>query len=452
LRALALAAALLVSVLPPVWARGASTATGRAGAAGGPSAHARAARGGTRRRAGPSRAHPRPAYSPFGTLGHGSWSWFGDPRAVYVSGQYDEVFVGWIDWSGDVTVAAYDPSFGVLTEHVVGRMFHDDHSAPSILVEPDKRLTVFWSGHNGSEMYFRSTLRAEDIGAWGPVQHLAQNIEGARGFTYPNPVLLPAEDNILYLFWRGGNWSADYATRLLSGRWSRPHQLIRVPGERPYLKVDSNGRDEIALAFTNGHPRNVLASVYYAAYRTGWLWTAGGRRIAPMGRGPIAPSQADLVYNAQITHVPAWVWDVALDPRSGRPVIVYATFPSAQHHDYWYADWTGTRWASHFLTGAGGTIAPGTMEFEYSGGITLDHSDPSIVYLSRDVDGGYEIERWTTDDGGTSWHHTVVVPPGTDNVRPVVPRGWDQGPMSLLWLHGHYGDYTTYRTSIYYLR
>jgi hypothetical protein len=167
-----------------------------------------------------------------------------------------------------------------------------------------------------------------------------------------------------------------------------------------------------------------LTSVYYAAYRAGWLWTAGGRRIAPMGRGPIAPSQADLVYNARITRASAWVWDVALDPRTGRPVIVYATFPSAQHHDYWYAERTATRWVSHFLTGAGGTIAPDTMEFEYSGGITLDHADPSIVHLSRDVRGGYEIERWTTDDGGTSWHHTVVVPPGIDLIGPwSQPRG-----------------------------
>jgi hypothetical protein len=75
------------------------------------------------------------------------------------------------------------------------------------------------------------------------------------------------------------------------------------------------------------------------------------------------------------------------------------------------------------------------------------------VYLSRHVRGGFEIERWTTSDGGVRWHHAAVVPSGgTDNVRPVVPRRWDHGPMSLLWLHGHYGSYTGYRTSVDYLR
>ena len=397
-------------------------------------------------------AASRHAPSLSGSWGDGAWSWFGDPRAVYVAGRDDEVFVGWIDWSGNVTVGAYDPRLGVTSQHVIGHLRHDDHDAPAILVEPDKRLTVFFSGHNGADMYYRSTLRPEDISAWGPLQHVPSNVKGSLGFTYPNPVLLPSEDNKVYLFWRGGNWSADYATRTLDGRWSRAHALIRVSGQRPYVKVDSNGRDEIVFAFTNGHPRNVLTSIYYAAYRAGSLWTAGGRWIARMGSGPIAPEQADVVYDAQATKVPAWVWDVALRP-NGNPVIVYATFPSNSHHEYWYAAWTGSRWISHFLTVGGGSISPGTIEYEYSGGIALDHSDPSIVYLSRQVPGGWEIERWTTDDGGFHWSHTVVVPAdGTQNVRPIVPRGWDHGPMSLLWLHGHYGSYTDYHTSIDYLR
>ncbi len=392
------------------------------------------------------------AASAYGTWGRGAWSWFGDPRAVYVHGQFREVFAGWLGWSGEVTVGAFDPQVGVKQSSVIGYEFHDDHSAPSIFVEPDKRLTAFWSAHNGTVMNYRSTLRPEDISAWGPLQHVPTNVPGGLGFTYPNPVLLEGESNKLYLFWRGGNWSEVYATRAPDGRWGRARELVTVPGQRPYVKVDSNGRDRIAFAFTDGHPRNVLTSVYYAAYRAGSLWTAGGRRIAPMGRGSISPGQADLVYNAHATGVPAWVWDVALDP-SGRPIIVYATFPSNQNHQYWYADWTGAGWASHLLTAAGGSISPGGIEYEYSGGIALDHSRPWVVYLSRQVGGGFDVERWTTADRGYHWRHTVVVPAdGTDNVRPVVPRGWDRGPMSLLWLRGDYGSYSDYHTWVDYLR
>jgi hypothetical protein len=158
-----------------------------------------------------------PRASLVGTWGPGSWCWFGDPRAVRVQGQYDQTFVGWIDWRGGIHIGAFDPAYHVAHQQTIGYLYHDDHSSPAILVEPDKRLTVFWSAHNGVTMNFRTTLRPEDISAWGPLEHLRQHVPGRLGFTYPNPVLLPDENNKLYLFWRGANWSADYATRTPGG-------------------------------------------------------------------------------------------------------------------------------------------------------------------------------------------------------------------------------------------
>jgi hypothetical protein len=265
-------------------------------------------------------------------------------------------------------------------------------------------------------------------------------------------VLLPAEADKLYLFWRGADWSTDFATRTRDGDWGPAHELVRSSGQRPYLKVAGNGSDTIALAFTNGHPRNVLTSIYYAAYRHGSLWTAGGRWINRVAAGPITPRLGQVVYDANVTGVPAWVWDVAFG-HDQRPVIVYATFPSHADHVYWYATFNGQRWISHRLTDAGGSISPGTIEYEYSGGIALDHANPSTVYLSQQVPGGWEIQRLTTSNGGLSWTRETVVPAGgTNNVRPVVPRGYDGGSMGLLWLRGDYRSYTTYRTSIAFLR
>ncbi len=400
----------------------------------------------------PGRALPVAVPHHLATFGAGSWSWFADPRAVDLDHPYDETVAGWIDPKGNVTIGALDPRCGIERLHVVGHLFHDDHGTPAILVEPDGRLTAFWSGHNGRKLNYRTTLLAGDISAWGPLQHIRARLPGALGFTYPNPVLLPREADRLYLFWRGADWSADYATRRLDGRWSPARKAIRNPGQRPYVKVAGNGGDAIALAFTDGHPRELTTSIYYVGYRDGWLRHADGRRIARLGRAPILPRQGDLVYNAAKTHVSSWVWDVAFDSRR-RPVIVYATFPSLRNHAYWYADWNGRRWLSHFLTFAGPSISPGTIETDYSAGITLDHADPSIVYLSREVRGSFEIERWLTANGGHTWRHsTVVRSHGVQNVRPVVPRGTGTGLPTLLWLRGHYGSYTSYRTSIAYLR
>jgi putative BNR repeat neuraminidase len=393
-----------------------------------------------------------PPTASLGTWGPGSWCWFADPRAVRISSPDDVTFVGWITPTGKITVGSYDEVSGVTRTSVVGTLFHDDHSSPSLLVEPDKRVTVFWSGHNGRRLHYRTTLAPESILAWGPVMTVPARVGGRMGFTYPDPVMLSGERDRLYLFWRGASWATDGTTRGPAGSWAPARNLIVSPKQRPYVKVDSNGRDTIAFAFTNGHPRNTLTSIYYMAYRRGWLHHADGRLIAPMEGRAVRPDEADVVYDASRTRIPAWVWDVDIDG-SGDPVVVYATFPSANRHLYWYARWTGSVWVSHFLTEGGPTISPGGLETEYSGGLALDHGDPGVVYLSRKVDGWFEIERWRTSDGGANWRHaTIVRTPGADDVRPVVVRGSDGGPMSLLWLSGHYGSYTDYHTAVDYLR
>jgi putative BNR repeat neuraminidase len=167
------------------------------------------------------------------TWARGSWSWFGDPRAVHVGGPTGPTFAGWIDWSGDITVGAFDPRFGALREAVVGHAYHDDHSDPSLLVEPDERLTVFWSGHNGAEMYYRTTLLPRDINTWAPTAQVRQDIPGPDGFTYPNPVLLPAERGQLYLFFRGADWSVDFARRTQGGRGAARTSRSARPGNGP---------------------------------------------------------------------------------------------------------------------------------------------------------------------------------------------------------------------------
>ena len=77
------------------------------------------------------------------------------------------------------------------------------------------------------------------------------------------------------------------------------------------------------------------------------------------------------------------------------------------------------------ITAAGGSFAEeADRSPRYSGGITLDHEDPSRVYLSRQVgSGAWQVETWTTADGGASWSPATVQSAGGKNVRPVSPRG-----------------------------
>jgi hypothetical protein len=125
----------------------------------------------------------------------------------------------------------------------------------------------------------------------------------------------------------------------------------------------------------------------------------------------------------------------------GRPVLVFAAFPSPTDHRYLYARFTGERWVTHEITPAGGSISEDPREPYYSGGITLDHEDPRVVYLSRAVGNADEVETWRTPDGGATWTSAAVAAGSdTKNVRPVSPRGMlpFSGDMSVLCMRGRY--------------
>jgi hypothetical protein len=382
------------------------------------------------------------------TLGDGAWSWFADPRAVHDPAR-GKTYVGWVARDGDIKVASYDhTTLERMTATLHPQLQRDDHANPAILVLPDGRLRVFYSAHGGDRMYHRTSLAPGDVSAWEPEQTVPGNTSGSRGYTYPNPIRLAAEQRT-YLFWRGGNFNPTFATQADGAEtWSTPRNLISVAGERPYAKYDSDGQATIHVAFTNAHPREADdVNIYYAAYRDGRLWKADGTAVGTLA-APIAPQAADLVYDGPEN---AWVHDVAHDA-AGRPVIVFARFPAVGDHRYMYARWTGTEWSVHEITAAGGSIHDGDFEEQYSAGITLDHEDPSVVYLSHPVEGAFEIEAWRTADGGASWDERRVVTAGSavENVRPVSPRGMVPfaSDLSVVWMRGEYNTYVDYSTSI----
>jgi hypothetical protein len=406
----------------------------------------------------PGPPEPRPAEEYPELASSGAWCWFGDPRAVRFQGVHDRVYAGWVDSAGSIVVSSLDLDTGERAEHTVHPAFNrDDHANPSLMVLPDGTVAVFYTSHGSAvadAMYYRISRQPEDITAWSERYEIGSNTEGPRGHTYPNPVRLADEGGRIYLFWRGGNFkpSFSYTDDLVT--WSPARTLIQSDEAdvvRPYVKIASNGRDEIHFAFTDGHPRNEPQnSIYYVRYRHGEFTRADGSPVGTMANLPLIHGRADLVYDGRLVGVRAWIWDVAADEK-GNPAIVYTRLPAESDHRYHYARWNGEQWLDNEITAAGGWF-PRTPEGKaepephYSGGIVLDHEDPSVVYLSRPVAGAFEIERWWTEDGGLSWRSTpITAGSANDNVRPFVIREHGRSSPTLLWMENrfyrHYLDY-----------
>jgi len=328
----------------------------------------------------------------------------------------------------------------------------DDHNVGSFLVLPDRRLMVFYARHDKPYLFARTAVHPEDITEWED----EVTVSDASQITYSHPVYLRREDKI-YLFWRGPTWKPTYSVSTDGVSWSQPEVLIQAPGagskNRPYLKVTSDGESIIHFAFTDGHPRNEPQnSIYYLRYKKGRFYRADGSRVSDLTDLPVEPRKADVVYDARKTGVRAWVWDVAA-LRNGSPAIVYTRLPAETDHRYHYAVWTGRRWRDQEIVAAGGWFPqspPGRTEPEphYSGGIALNQSFPGEVYLSRPVDGVFEISRWITGNRGQTWRVEEITRDSTElNVRPVVPRGYD-GVGHVLWMTGEYELFTRFHTAI----
>ncbi len=410
---------------------------------------------------------PQPGESYLSFTEDGAWCWFSDPRAIYFNGKYRRTYAGWIDHIGNVTVGFYDHDRKTIETAIVNKGLEvDDHDNPGLFLDKGGKLWVTYSKHSGDCIYLVKGKNPEDISTWEPTRILkindtVTNSGVSNTYTYTNLCQLAGEQNTLYLFWRGADYKPNFSKSTDGGEtWSQgkifilPERLYK--DRRPYVKIASNNKDVIHFAFTDGHPNAEPAnSIYYARYRNGYLYKANGKRIKAWSTLPVEPRQTDVVYDATTTKEKAWIWDVAED-REGDPVIVYSRFPNDFTHLYYYALWDQGKWVNHKLLNSGRWFPQtpaGAVETErnYSGGIILDHQDPSTVYLSRTKNNKFEIEKWTTPDQGKHWKVTEITTNSSfDNVRPFVIRNHPMdGSPALLWMNvKKYIHYTDYETAV----
>jgi hypothetical protein len=385
----------------------------------------------------------------------GAWCWFQDPRAIYVSHHRKRTYTGWVTKDGKLQIGAYDHVTGQIEVATIKEKWEiDDHNSNSFLVLPDHRLMIFYAKHNGTKLSCRTTSHPEDISQWDN----EVTVSDSKRITYNHPVYL-SDEKRFYVFWRGDSWKPTFATSPDGVTWTAPQVLLQdigreAPSVRPYFKVASDGKSEIHFAFTDGHPNaEPENSIYYLKYKKGTFYKADGSVVGSMDHLPIPHRHSDLVYNGKITKVRSWVWDLAVTEK-GNPVIAYTQFPKETDHRYHYACWNNQAWVDTEIT-PGGKWFPHTKFFRketepyYSGGIGIDHDNPSIVYLSKPVDGIFEIEKWTTSDLGQTWTSSAITKHSKyDNVRPVVPVGHETNVDSVLWMNGPYVHYLNFNTSI----
>lgn len=387
----------------------------------------------------------------------GTWCWFQDPRAVYYEGEKKQTYTGWITSKGKVQVASFNHETGEVLVNTVSPddfMQIDDHNNPTFLIREDGRILVSYSGHFYGPMRVIVSTNPEDITSFGPEANFGNNV------TYANPYQIGETTAMFYR--DGSTWHPTLNTSTDGGlTWGTPRELITRNGnqQRPYAKYTQDKSGGIHIIFTTGHPRQEANNhVYYIYFKDNKFYKADGTYVKDLitdGALNIDNGEAETIYDASAGK--GWTWDITLDADEN-PVVLYAAFPDDLNHHYYYAYWDGTSWVSKHIVNSGRWFPQtpeGGKEAEpnYSGGMVLDPNDPSTIYLSKQVNGVFEIYKYSTNDKGNTWDTEAITentPEGTINVRPVIPRGHKDGSFNVVWMRGTYITYANYLTSVMY--
>ena len=396
----------------------------------------------------------------------GGWCWYQDPRAILHG---DTLYVGGVrgNGNGEATVGLFDVSLGKRLGSVTVHpdFDKDDHNSPVFHVRPDGSVLTVYAKHNRDRFHYLRFSAPDNPLKWSDqIRHERDMPSPSDRITYMNLCELKDEGK-LYLFFRGINFNPSFVTSEDQGKtWSGTVHFFRDELEgrhRPYARYACNGKDTVYVSITDGHPRNYGNGIYYFEYRNGRFYRADGSLIGDlMADGPLRPSEAELVYkgtgnpgrgNTLSAIGAAWTSDIKID-RNGHPHIAYTVYNSNADNRYRIASWNGKRWIDREVARGGRCLYD--REASYTGLISLDPVDPTMVVISTDVDpttgeyegGRHEIYRAMIgpDDSADSidWNPITKDSP-VKNLRPLIIRDHDR--RVILWNRGDFKTYTNYQ-------
>jgi len=400
----------------------------------------------------------------------GAWCWFSDPRAIYFEGK---VVTGWVKSNGTIEAALFEAgSQRIQLDELYFKLEKDDHNNPAFVKTNEGKIIAMYTRHSLKDLFYNVSSNNHRNFEFGGAQliHPISKKElkdfPKESITYANPIILSSENNRIYCFGRWTGYKPNMMWSDDNGKtWTKSKVFITNhpfdPKNRPYVKYYSSGISKIHFLFTDGHPRvEPTNSVYYTYYENNAFFKAGGSLICKINDLPMEPKNADVIYKSNPNEGRAWIADIGED-KYGNPVVLFTKSPKKTEHQYWYARFNGKEWISNKICNSGKWF-PHTPDGErerephYFGGMTIHPDNADVIYISRQVNGVFEVERWETSDFGKKWKAEPITQSSEfDNVRPYVPRGIkSEDPEIVLWMENKkYIHYTDFNSSIkYYIK
>lgn len=378
----------------------------------------------------------------------GAYIWYGEPQFVY---RNNMTYAGWVNRNGDVVVGGYDH---IGREWLTPVTLHtaldiDDHVTVAFEFLADGRVLVVYAGHNGTAVYQRTSANAEDIYSFGAEVDITSQL-AANSVTY---VSLHRTTNNLFLLWRNASHLYLSMSQDEGITWSSKENIYQSDGRRTYWQAYKDGSDRIHLVVS---PTSEWATAesnlhhFYINDAGAGVYTlhkSDGSQIVTAT--PLAESDITLVWDAAQpgNDNVGPIFDLGLDG-AGNPVATFATRINDDEFDYRYAIWDGITWAVHLVEGGVVGHVATTEPTRYTGQCTLDDANHLRLWLSRPVNGTFEMHQYDSSDGGQTWSvQQLSFDSRWHRFRPVKVRG-SNGELPFVYLFGYYGNIAEYATVI----
>ena len=360
------------------------------------------------------------------------------PEAIYDEAT-DKTIVAYQGHGMNPYVAAYDHAtrrWSTPAQVGVNPIDDDAHGGPSLVIDADGYIHVFYGAHGGALRHAR-TVTPHDPAVWeslGSVTFESKIASGTKTTTapatYPQPVL--QADGTLRLFYRSsepgsgnGSWYSVTSTSGVNPWRSRELALggrLGIEGWYANFTQDSESDDIHAGFFLRDYVLGktdfyVRRNAYYLrrdAASGGWFNAAG--ESAPTTRTQQYLDPTCMAYNSGSDYVN----QVVVKSIDGEPCLLFVTGHQTPKPEY---SWRFTRWSSAentwsvpvkiadtdnlFDSGCFTELADGTIEAYLTVGGFADEN--TVLDEARQATRGGDIVRFVSEDGGTSFSRDATL-------------------------------------------
>jgi hypothetical protein len=366
-------------------------------------------------------------------------SWWIHPLAKRHVDLQDKTYLGYTDSQGYSGVASIDNRTGqIIKTRLMRNSSADDHNAAAVDILPDGRIIAAYAGgHNTSTtMAIRISTRRENIEEFG--EEIL--IETGKHVSYAQ---LYQKNNRYWLFFRLDKTNWAYASSADGSFWDAPVEII-TSDVQYYVKIADTSDDSLLRLVMYSHPNVGDTNIRLGFFdtQTREVKLADGTVLGTQGVSkdlfpiilPVEENKNNRLLDVAVT-----------DP--GLTVMAYAEFTDSSDAAYKIAYFQDSLKIASLINA-------GQSFYEYSvyvGGVAFGYN-PDTVFLSREEDGIWYIEKWQTSDQTlfvkTEFIHQSAL--GQVAIRPILELEGDK----LIWQEGYYNpdSYSDFYTNYQYIK